>query len=460
LAGGGLLHRGIHRGAGTLDCALRADASITNPSRILRLPGSLHQKDPTHRQLVTFLANAVPAPRPLAELTAALPEAAPRKSTAPVEDRHEVPVATLMDVLPYIDPSVPGRSRWMGIISGFKNTDFTGDDDSFDAEDVVVRWSAGEFWNGPKDAPRWLSDGTPANFEGGTEKHPIPGDVAAREAFLTSNGNATFGTLVFHAKAGGWAGTPPPGWGEEITHTYIPDDVIEEPKPSPKPKPSRVKLWRVSQIMQWPEPVELVEGLLIERENVAFVGTPKSGKTFIALDCALSIAAGVPVLGTKRINRRGIVIYLSGEGHGGMQARVGAWLAHRGLDASVLENHFFYKKGVPITTESEEANLAQCAEFVAAVREHEGEPVLVVIDTMARSLRGADENSAPAANLYLDMTETLRNALDCTVLTRPTRAKLTATTSAGPRRSQPVSTAPGPPRRTRPTEPCSSRRNT
>jgi hypothetical protein len=43
-----------------------SDASITNPSRILRLPGSLHQKGVP--QLVTFIGAAAPTPRPLANL--------------------------------------------------------------------------------------------------------------------------------------------------------------------------------------------------------------------------------------------------------------------------------------------------------------------------------------------------------------------------------------------------------
>jgi hypothetical protein len=317
-------------------------------------------------------------------------------------------------VLPYIDPSVPGRSRWMGIISALKNSDFTGADDDFDVEDIVVRWSAGEFWNGQKDAPRWLSDGTPANFVGGTEKHPIPGDVAAREAFKTSNGNATFGTLVHHAKESGWTAQPP--WSGDIAYGYIPEsnNVVQD---APAPKPAGIKLLGVDDIFAMPDPVELVSGMLIERENVAFVGVPKCGKTFLALEIAMCIAANRPVLGKRMVRRPGVVVYLSGEGHGGMKRRIAAWCKSHGVDRSVLRGKFFYHVGVPASSLDTNANLAAAKAYIEGIRAIHGEPVLIVIDTMARSLGGLDENAANSAAAYLQLTEVLRNSLQCTILT-------------------------------------------
>jgi hypothetical protein len=308
------------------DIGVPADASIVNPSRILRLPGSLHQKDPSNPQLVTFIGTAAPTPRPLATLTQGLPDAPPRKTKANAapEDRHEVPVATLMDVLPYIDPSVPGRSRWMGILSGIKNSDFTGDD-SFDVEDVVVRWSAGEFWNGPKDAPRWLSDGTPANFIGGTEKHPIPGDVPAREAFLTSNGNATFGTLVFHAKENGWTAQPPRDG--DITYGYIPKQEAKAGEPVDDGGPrviNTAEAYDNHRVMaKWvtyaDDDGEDADDTLaelaprwIEKHVVTYLEGPGGlGKSMIALQDAACLAAGHDILG-EPVEQAG-VLYLNYE---------------------------------------------------------------------------------------------------------------------------------------------------
>jgi hypothetical protein len=219
--------RGYQEQLLTYYAGVTPDGAVINPSRIMRLPGSLHQKDAAARQLVTFERVYGGQERSTWDLTEMLPEAAPRKtkSNAAPEERHKVPVADLMAVLPFVDPSVPGRGRWMGIISGLKNSDFTGAPEDFDPEEIAVRWSAGELWSGPKEAPQWLSDGTPANYEGGSEKNPIPGDVATRDAFRTSDGNSTFGTLIHHAKVGGWKGNAP--W-EPGTIIYPPQTKEEK----------------------------------------------------------------------------------------------------------------------------------------------------------------------------------------------------------------------------------------
>jgi hypothetical protein len=356
-----------------------SDASITNPSRILRLPGSLHQKGVP--QLVTFLADTVPTPRPLANLIAGLPPAAERKtkSKEPLGERHKVDPGLLMKILPYIDPACPSndpkvsvRNVWMGLLSGIKNTDFGPEADGLD---IAKRWSAGEFWK----------DGEPANYAG---------DAGVEHAYKTSDGSATFGTLVFHAKAGGWAGTPPTGWGEKITYSFKPEsnNVIQD-----APKPAGITLLGVDDIFAMPDPVELVSGMLVERENVAFVGVPKCGKTFLALEIAMCIAANRPVLGKRMVRRPGVVVYLSGEGHGGMKKRIAAWCKSHGVDRSVLRGKFFYHVGVPALSLDTATNLTAAKAYIEGIRAIHGEPVLIVIDTMARSLGGLDENAANSA---------------------------------------------------------------
>jgi hypothetical protein len=88
---------------------------------------------------------------------------------------------------------------------------------------------------------------------------------------------------------------------------------------------------------------------------------------------------------------------------------------------AAIEENFRYCSGVPTTAMppngGEDPNIEACRLFIDAIKQEKGTPALVVIDTMARSLRGLDENSAAAANLYLDNTERFRQGLKCTVLT-------------------------------------------
>src|SRR5204863_1115018 len=107
-------------------------------------------------------------------------------------------------------------------------------------------------------------------------------------------------------------------------------------------------------------------------------------------------------------------VYLSGEGHRGMKRRIKAWCQARGVSLEdALKSSFIYNKGVPSTA----AGMAECRAFIDKIRETVGEPVLVIIDTMSRSLGTLNENEASTAAQYLEMTEGLRDRLKCTVLT-------------------------------------------
>ena len=68
----------------------------------------------------------------------------------------------------------------------------------------------------------------------------------------------------------------------------------------------------------------LVKGVLPSRGVAFIVGQSKAGKSFLAIDISLRLAAGAPkVLGRKA---RGCgVVYIAGEDADGCRARVAAW---------------------------------------------------------------------------------------------------------------------------------------
>jgi hypothetical protein len=163
-----------------------------------------------------------------------------------------------------------------------------------------------------------------------------------------------------------------------------------------------------------PDPVNLIEGMIVDRENVAIVGPPKAGKSFLALEIALSVAAGQAVAERNAVIRPGPVVYLSGEGHAGMKHRVEAWRKARGMSQEEFDAlPFYYNRGVPFAAEG----VDECQAFIDEIRATAGQPVLVIIDTMARSLGELDENGSASATQYLNMTEGLRAGLDCTTMT-------------------------------------------
>lgn len=147
-----------------------------------------------------------------------------------------------------------------------------------------------------------------------------------------------------------------------------------------------------SEYTKQPAPINwLIKGW-VQRESLMMIHGPSGGgKTFIALDMALHIAAGMDWQGCKV--RQGPVVYLAGEGHHGLRGRIAAWAnAHPEADLS----HFWISQsGCDLNTPEGYAMAAD------AIRQLGEPPVLVQVDTLHRFLNG-DENSAQDAKTMLD----------------------------------------------------------
>jgi hypothetical protein len=119
------------------------------------------------------------------------------------------------------------------------------------------------------------------------------------------------------------------------------------------------------------------------------------GKSFLALDWALCIAAGLPWYGQPV--RAGTVVYIVAEGVAGVSARVSAWLKAR------QQNHVARIRFIP-----EAANLldpTQCARVARTLQTLDEPPTLIVWDTMARSMVGGDENAARDVGMAIDAAD-------------------------------------------------------
>ena len=78
--------------------------------------------------------------------------------------------------------------------------------------------------------------------------------------------------------------------------------------------------------MEFREPEFLIEGLAETSSLALAFGDPGCGKSFLAIDIAECVANGVPFHG-RRV-RKGLVIYIAGEGHNGLKRRTSAWEQH------------------------------------------------------------------------------------------------------------------------------------
>jgi hypothetical protein len=133
----------------------------------------------------------------------------------------------------------------------------------------------------------------------------------------------------------------------------------------------------------------LVKGLLDRGAYSILFAKPNAGKTFVALDIARHIATGTP-WGNRQVARGG-VLYVAGEGAGGLGARFAALRERQGLpeDAPL----FVLPHAVNLFRGGED--LDRLIELANGCAEQAGiEMALIVLDTLARCTVGADENSS------------------------------------------------------------------
>ncbi len=151
-------------------------------------------------------------------------------------------------------------------------------------------------------------------------------------------------------------------------------------------------------IEEIPEPSPLIDGVLDLDSTALLYGASGSGKSFVGLDWCLCVATGTPWHGHEVT--QGKVLYVVGEGLSGTRARYQAWKKHHGL-ASV-DDMVFAPRAVNVLTEPGRL------ELLAAVAQEN--PLLTMLDTVARHIAGGDENSFEAMSQVVQTLDMVRTA--------------------------------------------------
>lgn len=152
-------------------------------------------------------------------------------------------------------------------------------------------------------------------------------------------------------------------------------------------------------------PLHLVRGLFPQVGTACLYGAPGTGKSFVALDVVLSVAAGFDVLGRRSL--QGAAVYLSTEGKSGLKARAIAWAQARGIDISDL----------PVALIEEPMNLRDAetvATLIDRIRRLERNSGIscrfICVDTLSQCLFGDENRQEEMAEFTGSMTR-IANAL-------------------------------------------------
>lgn len=155
-----------------------------------------------------------------------------------------------------------------------------------------------------------------------------------------------------------------------------------------------------------PPPVWMVNDVLTAGSYVMMYGPPKSGKSTLAIDLALTIAAGRDEWHGRTVNQPGRVLYAIGEGQSFFGQQVRAWEAQ-------------HNDGDPVTnflTVAQVPQLDSFCEFADSLADHAEGYRLIVLDTVSRMLAGQNENDQAIASALTLHVDELRRRFNATVL--------------------------------------------
>jgi hypothetical protein len=149
----------------------------------------------------------------------------------------------------------------------------------------------------------------------------------------------------------------------------------------------------------------------IYRKAVGLLYAPRSSlKSFVALDKLLTLAAGMKSWYGFDTQPCG-AFYLAAEGAEGMRERVHAFRLAHGLEEKNLP--FVLLPNALNLLDSHQTNL-----LIQVIKEcQEQQDIgIVAIDTLAKTMRGGDENSFPVISTYLESIERIRDECGVTVI--------------------------------------------
>ena len=184
----------------------------------------------------------------------------------------------------------------------------------------------------------------------------------------------------------------------------IRDEAKEEVKQEAAQEAVKGRILSLGQLASLPPPTPLVDGLIFRNTLVNVFGPPASFKSFLALDIGLSVAHGGSWHG--RQVHSGPVLYIAGEGAAGIRKRASAWMMNQGVSDNG-EPFFVLPQAVNIRDDAEvDALIAEAGETMPQP------PTLVIIDTLARSFGGGDENSNVDMGEFIMQCDRIKTAFD------------------------------------------------
>jgi 5S rRNA maturation endonuclease (ribonuclease M5) len=155
-------------------------------------------------------------------------------------------------------------------------------------------------------------------------------------------------------------------------------------------------------------PKWLIKDVCEEESLMQIFGSPKSGKSFVAIAMSCAIATGQDFYGNKAFKKP--VLYIVGEGLRGCKRRL-----------SAIQQGMYSLKGAPLYLSDRAVRIGDKDDFerltqeIEAVKAIEGDIGMIVVDTFQRNFGGGNENSAEDVGNFIHQLDGLIAAYGCNV---------------------------------------------
>jgi hypothetical protein len=156
----------------------------------------------------------------------------------------------------------------------------------------------------------------------------------------------------------------------------------------------------------------LIEDFIESNSLTEVFGAPESGKSLLAIDWGLSVAAGIYWQGHR--TKQGAVFYVAGEGQNRLARRFGAWGIDNNKDIKKLP---FYRSEQAAGFYDIHSAMSVERAINQIIQRDKVQPRLIIIDTLARNFGGGNENSTEDMSLFVaHIDKYLRTRFNATVL--------------------------------------------
>lgn len=352
-----------------------SDPNAKDITRVLRLPGFFHMKNPEAPFMVHIVHLGEHPAFTWQEIAEAFPPIAKEKpQQAALPPGAGVEVEKVGSALAHLDPNMAYES-WLKVGAAIHH----GDGGGPEGLRLWSDWSAkGAKYKEDEPEAKWL---TFNRLEG-----PV----------------VTLDTLYFMAREEGWSGVT----DADMEELSVPDADSEElalPKEAHK-RPFQLisarDLTATPYFTDW-----LLKGFIEKGSLNLLFGEPGAGKSLFALEWAWCIATGSEWNGHR--TKAADVVIVAGEGYAGMARRLRALEIKYGEQAP--ERLFISKQAADFLDPKSAGRVA------AAVKAACPNPGLVIVDTLHRNMAG-DENSSQDIGIFIQNLDLILKGLGAAVL--------------------------------------------